>query len=309
LITLLLIGHTEEHATGMPEFLHDYIVHPFVHAIEHSLYMLPVLLIVFLLIAIVERKAMSRVRAALSSKGFGVVGAALLGLFPQCGFSVAAANLYSEGMISAGALAAVFIAISDEAFPIIMADPASTKWFLPLLAVKFFWAIAAGFVVDLIFRLTKLDKIEKKPSDEPFLDEPCDCGCGCERPGIVWPAIKRTLSIFLFIVMTGYVLNLIVEIVGTDNLGTLLMNDTLLQPFIAALIGLIPNCAGSIVLSQLFVSGALGFGSLAAGLSAGAGIGLMVMFRVNKSAKQNFAMLGLVYLLSVLLGIIITLIL
>lgn len=311
-----LTGMVHDHA-GEPAgegFLHDFVLHPFIHAIEHSLYMLPVLLIVFLVIGFVEKRAMGRLRAALSSRGFGVPGGALLGLFPQCGFSVAASNLFAERLISAGTLAAVFIATSDEAIPIIMANPGSAGWFFPLLAVKFGWAVAAGFAIDGIFRLTKLDRIEPEEALDDFIPfspvcECDDCGCGCESPGIVWPAIKRALGIFSFIVMTSFLLNIAIELLGEDRLSALLMNDSLLQPLIAATIGLIPNCAASVVLANLFVTGVLGFGSLAAGLCSGAGLGLLVLFRVNRSAKQNFAMLGCVWGMSVLLGVILELIL
>ncbi len=326
---LILHDHLTEHAHGLPnvlresvaetvaegslqELLHNYLLHPFVHAIEHSLYMLPILFIVFLLIAIIENKAMSRVRTALSHKGFGVIGASLFGLFPQCGFSVAASNLYAERLITAGSLAAVFIATSDEALPIIMADPSSAKWFLPLLLVKLVWAIAVGYFVDRIFHLTRLDQIEVEPAD---VDAPvtecdcCDCGCEASKQRIIPRVLRRTLSIFMFIVMTGFLLNVAIELFGEERLSAILMNNTLLQPVIAAFIGLIPNCAASIVLSRLFVSGALSFGSLAAGLCAGAGLGLLVLFRVNRSHKQNFALLGCVYSMSVLLGILLEILL
>ena len=311
-----LTGMVHEHAGAAADgdMLHDFVLHPFVHAVEHSLYMLPVLIVVFLIIGFIEKRAMGRVRAALSNHGFGVVGGALLGLFPQCGFSVAASNLFAERLISAGTLAAVFIATSDEALPIIMANPGSAGWFLPLLAVKFGWAIAAGFAIDGIFRLTRLDRIVTADEEAEFIpfSPVCDCedcGCGCESPGIVWPAIKRALGIFSFIVITSFLLNIAIELLGEDRLSALLMTDSLIQPLIAATIGLIPNCAASVVLSNLFVSGVLGFGSLAAGLCSGAGLGMLVLFRVNRSAKQNFAILGCVWGMSVLLGVILELIL
>ncbi len=297
----------------MHEIFHDYVIHPLVHALEHSLYMLPVLLIVYLVIELLEHKAMDKLRRAFASKRLGIVGAAALGLFPQCGFSVAAANLYSERLITAGTLAAVFIATSDEALPIIAADQSSAAWFLPLLLIKFGWAIIAGVLVSFVFHFTGLERAPHTVSHhsehvheggEHHHCEHCD-----SSRGIITSAIKRTLSIFLFIVLTGFALNLAIELLGEERLSALLMNDTLLQPFLASLIGLIPNCAASIVLSRLFISGALGFGSLAAGLCAGAGLGILVLFRVNRSMKQNCAMLGLVWGLSALLGVVIEIVL
>ena len=276
--------------------------------------MLPVLFLIYLLIETVEHKAMDKVRSVLGSKHFGIVGGAALGLFPQCGFSVAAANLYSERLISAGTVAAVFVATSDEAFPIMLADPESVKWLLPMLAIKLVYAIIAGFAVSGIFRLTRLDKQKAhehhRHGDEHHHEggEHHHCSHCDSNKGILSAAVRRTASVFLFVFVVGFLLNLAIELMGEDTLKAVLMNDSIFQPFIAALIGLIPNCAASVITTKLFVSGALTFGSLAAALSAGAGIGMLVLFRVNRNYKQNFAMLGLLYVLSALLGVIINVI-
>ncbi len=302
----------------MLEIFKEYLLHPFFHTLEHSLYMLPVLFIVYILIELIEHKAMDKLRAVFASKRFGIVGASLLGLFPQCGFSVAASNLYSERLIRAGVLTAVFIATSDEALPIIASSVDSAAWFLPLVAIKFLWAIVVGMLTDLIFRISGLDKGSTKPHaehehaheaehhHEPGHHHHC-ADCDSDR-GIFASALKRTVSIFLFIVIIGFALNFAVELLGEDKLSRIIMTDSIFQPFLTALVGLIPSCISSVLLSNLFVSGAIGFGSLAAGLSSGAGLGMLVLFRVNQNQKQNLAILGLVYGLSALLGIIIDLI-
>ena len=277
-----------------------------------ALKMLPFLLLVYLIIEFVEHKAGDRLRSAFSSERLGIISAAALGLFPQCGFSVAASNLYSEHLITAGTLIAVFISTSDEAIPIISSHPESVHWLLWLLLIKFVYAVIIGFAVNLIFKLTRLDLAHSeshthaKHIHEGGVHHHCaECD---SNSGIVKNALKRTLSIFIFIFVIGLVLNTLIYFIGEDRLSSLLLTNSFAQPFVASLIGLIPNCAASVVLSELFVSGTLSFASLCAGLCAGAGVGILVLFRVNHCMKQNFAILGLLYLASALLGVILQLV-
>lgn len=282
-----------------------------------ALKMLPFLIAVYIIIEFLEHKAMDKIRAAFSSERLGVVSAAALGLFPQCGFSVAAANLYAKKIITAGTLIAVFISTSDEAIPIFASDKDSIKWLFPLLAIKFLYAIIAGFIVNFIFSATGIDRDDKIILNKPvnthkdYDHKHCNCkhcNCNHSNSGIIKNAVFRALSIFLFILATNLILNLIIYRIGEDSLAILLMTDSMAQPFIAALIGLIPNCAASVVLSELFISGALSFGSLTAGLSAGAGVGLVVLFKVNRNMKQNFILLGILYAFSAVIGIILQMI-
>lgn len=273
-----------------------------------ALKMLPFLFVVYLIIELLEHKAMDKIRAVLRSDRLGIVSGALLGVFPQCGFSVAAANLYAERLITAGTLVAVFVSTSDEAIPILASSPGKMKWLIPLLLIKVIYAIIAGFIVNIIFKMTKLDQL--KPHVEHHSEHIHEAGehhhcahCDSEK-GIIESALKRAISIFLYILLTSLVLNTVIWLIGEDKISALLMTNSVVQPFISALIGMIPNCAASVVLSELFVSGALSFGSLAAGLSAGAGVGLLVLIRVNHNQKQNAILVGLLYILSVLLGII-----
>lgn len=297
----------------MTEFFH-HALHGLVHTVEHTWYMLFVLFGVYLVIELIEHKAMNKAKAVLSNKYYGLAAASALGLFPQCGFSVAAANLYAERLISAGTVAAVFVATSDEALPILLANPSAAKWFLPVIGIKFVWAILVGLFVNLIFKLTRLDKSHAHHHAHSHSEHTHEGGehhhCAhCDsNKGILAASVKRTLSVFAFIFVTTFILHLVIDIIGQDKLKSFLMTDSLLQPFLAALIGLIPNCAASIVTTELFVSGAISFGSLVAALSAGAGIGMLVLFRVNRDYKKNLAILGLLYGTSALLGVIITLI-
>lgn len=296
----------------MPEFIHHFL-HALEHTIEHNLYMLPLLFIVYLLIEILEHKAMDKIKKALSSPHLGLFGAAALGLFPQCGFSVAAANLYSERLISAGAVAAIIIATSDEALPMLVSEP---KWLFSTVLIKFFFAVLVGVIVNVIFKLTRLDAHNPKSdihahSHSEHIHEAGEhhhCSHCDSNSGIFKTAIIRAVSIFLFLFVTGFALNLIIELIGEDSLKSILMNGSIFQPFIAALIGLIPNCAASVITTTLFLDGAIGFGSLMASLCVGSGVGALMLFRVNKSMKQNLTIMGILYFASALLGVILTLI-
>ena len=288
--------------------------------------MLPFLFLAYLLIEFIEHRAMNKVKKAFSSDKLGIVSGAALGLFPQCGFSVAAANLFAESLITAGTVVAVFVSTSDEALPILLSElsgnPKLARVFLPLFGIKFCFAVLAGFAVNGIFRLLKLDRVEKlahhhdRHHDHTHEhDSECDehihesgehhhCAHCDSSKGILENAIKRTLEIALFILITVFVLNLIIEGIGEESLKKVLMTDSFVQPLIAGLIGLIPNCAASVVLTELYVSGTLSFGALVSGLCAGAGLGVLVLFRVNRNLKQNLTILVSLYLLSAVFGML-----
>ena len=281
----------------------DILLDVLAEALIDSLKMLPFLFGVYLLIEFLEHKSSGKMVRTLQKLGpFGAVGGALLGCVPQCGFSVAAANLYSGRMISAGTLIAVFISTSDEAVPIILGNPQNAKTAIKLLAVKVAIAIVVGIICDLVL----------KALNKPVLEKPCEqlCEhCGCENHGILYSAAKHTVSIFLFILAISVVLGGLIEIIGQENLSKLLLTDSVFQPFLAALIGFIPNCAASVILTQLFIEGGLTFGSLVAGLSTGAGLGLVVLFKTNKHFKQNISIAAVLYIAGALSGMLINMLL
>lgn len=261
--------------------------------------MLPFLFGVYLLIEYFEHKASDRLPNLLRKLGpFGPIGGAALGCIPQCGFSVAASNLYSGRLISLGTLIAVFVATSDEAVPILLSHPEGAKKILPLIGIKIIIAIAAGIAVDLIVRLTKGRRNEEA---EPYRDL-CE-DCGCDEHGVVYSAIMHTVKITVFVFAASLILGLGIELLGEDSIKRILMTDSPLQPFITALIGLIPNCAASVVLTDLYAAGSLSFGSVIAGLSTGAGLGLMVLFKANKNLKENLSVAAALYLIGALAGI------
>lgn len=274
------------------------------HAFLDTLKMLPFLFGVYLLIEFLEHKAEDKLSGALRKLGpFGPVGGAFLGCLPQCGFSVAASNLYSGRLISLGTLMAVFIATSDEAIPILLSSPEGAKSIWKLILAKVIIAVIAGLFIDALIRFFK-----KRSNDEtePYVDL-CE-NCGCEEHGIFYSAAKHTVQIFVFLFFVTLILEVIMHFAGEELLGKMLMQDTIFQPIISALVGLIPNCAPSVVLTNLYVSGQLSFGSVVAGLSSGAGLGLVVLFKTNHSLKQNLSIAGILFLISAFSGIIIDLV-
>jgi len=265
-----------------------------------TLKIIPFLFAVFLFIEFVEHKGSDKLGKALTKLGpFGAVGGALLGCVPQCGFSVMAANLFSGRLISMGTLVAVFISTSDEAIPVMISQPDMIPSLWKLLLCKVIIAVIAGIAVDVAIKIFFKSNEEEKP-----FEELCS-HCGCGHHSIWYSAILHTLSTALFILAVNVILSSAIEIIGESSLQKVLMTDSFLQPLGAALFGFIPNCAASVILTQLYVDGMLSFGSVVAGLCTGAGVGIIVLFKSNKKISQNLIILGILYVIAVLSGLVI----
>ena len=277
----------------MEEVLHG-VSHALIHSLKELLFTVPFLFLAYLLMEYIEHKASTKMENSISKIGkFGPFLGTGLGLVPQCGFSASCSNLYATGLITEGTLIAVFIATSDEAIPLLLSKPEVTKDIWKFVLVKVVFGILIGFMVDLMLKLLK---IKKQPVE---LCE--DCGCE-EEGGIVKPALKHTLKTALFIFIVSLTLGIIMEFVGEDILHRVLLTDNYAQPFIASLLGLIPNCSVSVALIELYSEGVLSFGATCAGLCSGAGIGLAVLFKTNKSFKENMRIVGFLYSTSALIG-------
>lgn len=276
-----------------------------IHIIEHTLLeiinLVPFLFIAFLLIELIEHKFNNKTKKIITKAGnAGPLLGSLLGLFPQCGFSVMATNLYVTRIISLGTLIAIYLTTSDEMLPILISEQVELTVIIKLLGIKFIFGLIWGFIIDLILR--KFDKKEKI-SYELCDDEHCHC-----EKGIFKSAIKHTLNTLVFIFIVTLLLNILMHTSGEENLAKLFLKDSIFGPFVSSIIGLIPNCGASVVITQLYLNNTISLGSAMAGLLTGSGVALVVLFKSNKKIKENLLILSLLYGLGVISGLIIDLI-
>ena len=272
------------------------ILHILEHALVDSIKALPFLFLAYLLMEAAEHYHSAKMEQAI--RGIGKAGplvGAALGCIPQCGFSASASNLFAAGLLSRGTLIAVFLATSDEALPMLLGASSGRDMILPLLAAKVVIGIIAGYAVD--FYMNRWGRPRE------LFDLCKDCGCEEEGSGILKPALWHTGHILLFIFLLNLGLGLAMELLGEELLGTILLKGSVLQPFVAALVGLIPNCAVSVTLTQLYLAGSLSFGSLLAGLCSGAGLGLAVLMKMNRSKRENITITATLYAISTLCGL------
>lgn len=279
-----------------------------IHVIEHTLIdnikLLPFLFITYLVMEYIEHKTSEKTEEIIKKSGrFGPVLGGVLGVLPQCGFSAAASNLYAGRIITLGTLFAIFLSTSDEMLPILISEQVPTGTIIKILAVKALIGIVTGFIIDLFIRRSHGEKEEELRIEHMCDHEHCHCGEG----KIFRSAFSHTLQIFLFIILISFVLNLIIEFVGEDVLAGFISSSKFFGPLLAGLVGLIPNCAASVVITQLYLSGVLGAGAMMAGLLVGSGVGLLVLFRVNDDLRENLKIMGVLYAVGVLAGIIIEL--
>jgi hypothetical protein len=218
---------------------------------------------------------------------------------------VTASNLYAGRIITLGTLVAVFLSTSDEAIPIFLAHPESIGKLLPILVVKFIVGLVSGLLIDIILRKKKLNTCNTSESNE-HIHNMCS-NCNCEE-NLCISVLKHTINVFIFILAILLILNVTIYLIGEENLAKVFMQGSLLQPFVSSLVGLIPNCASSVLLTELYLAGNISFASIVSGLLTGAGIGIVVLFKINKNIKENVKILGLVYGIGVLVGIFIEII-
>lgn len=263
-----------------------------------SLRILPFLFLAYLAMECLEHWTGGRMQAIVRKSGkAGPAIGGILGIFPQCGFSAAAANLYAGRIITLGTLMAVFLSTSDEMLPIMISENVGISMIGKILLIKVLFALAAGFLVDVLFR--------KK--EEPQIGHLCERQhCHCER-GIWRSAFSHTWRIFLYIILVSLILNFVIALIGEETLAAVVLNRPALSLFVSALVGMIPNCASSVVLTQLYLGGVLGAGALTAGLLSGSGVGFLVLLRVNENRKENLRIFGLLYVLGVAGGALIQL--
>lgn len=266
--------------------------------------LLPFLFLAYLIIELIENKAGEKTTKLIQKSGkFGPVLGSLLGVVPQCGFSAAASNLYAGRIITLGTLISIFLSTSDEMLPILISESAPVSIIIKILLIKVFIGMIAGVIVDLFVKHRELenkDDIYKLCHDEH---------CHCEESGILKSAIKHTIQIFIYIFIISLILNYIIHFIGEERLARLIVNVPILGIVISGLIGLIPNCASSVLLTQLYLENILSMGAMIAGLLVNSGIGILILFKVNKNQKENFAILGILYIVGIVSGLVLDFIL
>ena len=266
--------------------------------------LLPFLFITYLIMEYIEHRTSDKVKKTIEKSGkFGPLLGGILGIFPQCGFSAAATNLYAARVITLGTLIAVYLTTSDEMLPILLTEAVSISTILMILGIKLIIGIVAGFAIDIISRMIKKGITEEQEIEKFCEHEHCHC-----EDGILFSAIKHTLNIIIFIFIITLVINGVISLIGEEIIAHFISQNVILGPVIAGLIGLIPNCASSVILTELFVENVISMPVLISGVAVNAGVGLLVLFKTNKNVKENLKIMGLLYAIGVFSGIILELI-
>lgn len=297
------------------------ILHVFLHTLQDTIITLPILFICYLLIELLEEKILNKYQSSkmIKNKWAPVISAGF-GLIPQCGFSVVASDLYSRRIITLGSLFAIFIATSDEAVPLMLSSPENYLNLILILSIKFVYAIIIGFAIDFIIskkakktlNMTDSKQKEEINNDGPIIEIEGCCKHKLEhehsklKETFIHPLI-HSIKIFIFIVIINFIFGLMVEFIGENVIASFMTSLGFFEPFIVTLVGLIPNCAASFIITETFLSGAISIGSCIAGLCVNSGIAMVTLFKLNKKLKENIFILLSLFLLSCALGVIINL--
>lgn len=280
----------------------EFIIEIVKDAIIDSIKLLPFLFITYLIMEYIEHKTSSKFNKVIGKSGkFGPIAGGILGVVPQCGFSVSATNLYAGRIITLGTLIAVYLSTSDEMLPVLISNQVSFEIILTILAIKLAIGIVSGMVIDFIIRLVKKDGNEK-------IEEICEHEhCHCNEEGVIKSSLKHTVQIFIFIFIVSLLLNGIIEWIGEDAVANFISINPVLGPILSGFIGLIPNCASSVILTELYISNVIPMSTMIAGVLINAGVGILVLFRMNKSIKEDIGIVILLYIIGVLSGVILSL--
>lgn len=263
-----------------------------------SLKLIPFLFIAFLIIELFEHKLAKKTqKSIIDAKKYGPIAGSLLGAIPQCGFASVATNLYITRIISLGTLISIYLSTSDEMLPILLSHNAPLKDILTILIIKIAIGAFMGIVIDFLIR--KQDKSEFSICE----DDDCDC-----KDSIVKSSIIHTLKTIFFIFIVTLILNILISYVSEEILSNIFMKNSLFAPILASLIGLIPNCASSVVITELYLSNIITMGTCISGLLTNSGVALIILFKTNKNIKENISILAIVYLIGVIFGILLNLI-
>ena len=282
--------------------MQELLWHTLSHTVTDTLKSIPILFVVYVLIELLQRKLKPEQLARSRNSLWAPAAGALAGSIPQCGFSAAYATLYNSGVIGGGTLIAVFIATSDEAIPILLSRSQDLGVVLALILCKIFFAMLVGYLLQFtVFRHENLQP------DEDLVCHSAHCH-EHHKKSLLLNCLIHTLKISAFIGVTLLIINFLVELIGEQRLEAVLLSQNVFQPFLTALIGLIPGCATSVLLVELMLGGSISFASAIAGLSTGAGFGFIILFKNGKNLKKNLLILLCTYLSGSLIGMVLQLI-
>lgn len=269
--------------------------------------LLPFLFITYLIMEYIEHKMGEKSKKAIKKSGkYGPIIGSILGIFPQCGFSVSATNLYAGRVITLGTLIAVYLSTSDEMLPIFISEAVPPIVILKILGIKLIIGLIAGIIIDVAIKILNINKETKQQDEIAHICE--EEHCHCDKNGILKSSIKHTINIFLFIIIITFIINIVVNVVGEEQIASWLLNKPIIGPIISSLIGLIPNCAASVIITNMYLQKVISLGSMISGLLTGAGVGLAVLFKTNDKLKENIRIIILLYSIGVISGILIDLI-
>lgn len=301
----------------------EFVLDVVIDALKDTAELIPFLFATYVVISLLDLFASDKTTAAIQRAGHaGPLIGGVLGVVPQCGFSAMGASLYADRIVSLGTFVAVILSTSDEMLPLLLAEHVEVGLLARILVTKAVLGVILGFAIDLALRVvlgrTSLAGVDESDAgeeqDEDVEFDPsaysCDCGCGepLTRGQIAWWVVVnsayRTFQVVVFIFVVSALLNALIALVGEDALASFLSGNAVVATFVSGLVGLVPNCAASVVLTQLYIDGVLGFAPMIAGTLVAGGAGYLVLFRMNGNMRENAAIVGIVYVLGVCVGLV-----
>ena len=301
----------------------EFVLDVVIDALKDTAELIPFLFATYVVISLLDLFASDKTTAAIQRAGHaGPLIGGVLGVVPQCGFSAMGASLYADRIVSLGTFVAVILSTSDEMLPLLLAEHVEAGLLARILVTKAVLGIILGFATDLILRavlgrtslagVDESDAGEGQDEDAEFDPSAYSCDCGCGEPltrgqtawWVVVNSAYRTFQVVVFIFVVSVLLNALIALVGEDALASFLSGNAVVATLVSGLVGLVPNCAASVVLTQLYIDGVLGFAPMIAGTLVAGGAGYLVLFRMNGNMRENAAIVGIVYALGVCAGLI-----
>lgn len=301
----------------------EFVLDVVIDALKDTAELIPFLFATYVVISLLDLFASDKTTAAIQRAGHaGPLIGGVLGVVPQCGFSAMGASLYADRIVSLGTFVAVILSTSDEMLPLLLAEHVEVGLLARILVTKAVLGVILGFATDLVLRavlgrtslagVDESDAGEEQDEDAEFDPGAYSCDCGCGEPltrgqtawWVVVNSAYRTFQVIVFIFVVSVLLNALIALVGEDALASFLSGNAVVATLVSGLVGLVPNCAASVVLTQLYIDGVLGFAPMIAGTLVAGGAGYLVLFRMNGNMRENAAIVGIVYALGVCAGLI-----